>query len=126
MIISFKIFSGEELLESGIEKDSQSNDIISFEDYIVGKEETKKVIYKVSVYKTMLAYKIYEESISNYDVFKNHLIKFEFEFICNNMSIEHYVEILTSVSKELIKEEEYEKVAFLRDFIKDLNEYINK
>lgn len=126
MIISFKIFSGDELLESGIEKDSQGNDIISFEDYIVGKEETKKVIYKVSVYKTMLAYKIYEESISNYDIFKNHLIKFEFEFICNNMSIEHYVEILTSVSKELIKEEEYEKVAFLRDFIKELKEYINK
>ena len=120
------MFSGDELLESGIEKDSQGNDIISFEDYIVGKEETKKVIYKVSVYKTMLAYKIYEESISNYDVFKNHLIKFEFEFICNNMSIEYYVEILTSVSKELIKEEEYEKVAFLRDFIKELKEYINE
>ena len=126
MIISFKIFSGDELLESGIEKDSQGNNIISYEDYIVGKEETKKVIYKVSVYKTMLAYKIYEESISNYDLFKNHLIKFEFEFICNNMSIEYYVEILTSVSKELIKEEEYEKVAFLRDFIKELKEYINK
>ena len=126
MIIPFKIFSGDELLESGIEKDSQGNNIVSFEDYIVGKEETKKVIYKVSVYKTMLAYKIYEESISNYDIFKNHLIKFEFEFICNNMSIEYYVEILTSVSKELIKEEEYEKVAFLRDFIKELKEYINK
>ena len=42
------------------------------------------------------------------------------------MSIEYYVEILTSVSKELIKEEEYEKVAFLRDFIKELKEYINK
>ena len=126
MIIPFKIFSGDELLESGIEKDSQGNNIVSFEDYIVGKKETKKVIYKVSVYKTMLAYKIYEESISNYDVFKNHLIKFEFEFICNNMSIEYYVEILTSVSKELIKEEEYEKVAFLRDFIKELKEYINK
>lgn len=126
MIISFKIFSGDELLESGIEKDSQGNNIISYEDYIVGKEETKKIIYKVSVYKTILAYKIYEESISNYDVFKNHLIKFEFEFICNNMSIEQYVEILTSVSKELIKEEEYEKVAFLRDFIKELKEYINK
>ena len=126
MIIPFKIFSGDELLESGIEKDSQGNNIVSFEDYIVGKKETKKVIYKVSVYKTMLAYKIYEESISNYDIFKNHLIKFEFEFICNNMSIEYYVEILTSVSKELIKEEEYEKVAFLRDFIKELKEYINK
>ena len=126
MIKSFKIFSGDELIESGIEKDSQDKDIIPFEDYIVGKEETKKVIYKVSVYKTILAYKIYEESISNYELFKNHLIKFEFEFICNNMSIEYYVEILTSVSKELIKEEEYEKVAFLRDFIKELKEYINK
>ena len=126
MIKSFKIFSGDELIESGIEKDSQDKDIIPFEDYIVGKEETKKVIYKVSVYKTILAYKIYEESISNYDIFKNHLIKFEFEFICNNMSAEQYVEILTSVSKELIKEEEYEKVAFLRDFIKELKEYINK
>ena len=46
MIISFKMFSGDELIESGIEKDSQGNDIISFEDYIVGKEETKKELYE--------------------------------------------------------------------------------
>ena len=38
MIISFKMFSGDELLESGIEKDSQGNDIISVEDYIVEKK----------------------------------------------------------------------------------------
>ena len=46
MIKSFKIFSGDELIESGIEKDSQDKDIIPFEDYIVGKEETKKELYE--------------------------------------------------------------------------------